>query len=451
VALSLIYGLFLIAFFGNSLVWFNIIPPHFTVASEIFIYLLLILSLIYSSKRYGDYHVHLLLLFGLFLIVAFCSMLVNKKFDLGLVLSLRVMLRFYIFYLALINLPLNNEKLKRINKLLFILFMLQLPACAIKFYFHGGVSEWNTGTYNMVPDGKTTMMIPLVAIGYLAGYYVFYKARAVYILLAIGFVLFGIVSAKAAHLFLMPVTFLGLYYLIYIKGKSVNVARHLSMIAIVLLLSIVVGGTIIKFDRRLNPEREVGGRIDLSHAMKGAQKYTTSTGFHRSEFACGRFATTKLTLHEIWKQGLPRIFFGFGPGCLTSSILRVSADPDPAVSRIRGSYGITGMTYVWTEYGLFGVFVFGSMFCIFARMCWKWYNYEKEPYWKAFALGSVVFAFLNMFCFFAYSTVPISGDTIPPVFFYAMATMYLRLKEITRENVNRPSILDGSVQSKIIT
>ena len=444
----LIYGLFLVAFFGNSLVWFNIIPPHLTLASEIFIYLLLILSLILSSKSSREgYHFHLLLLFSFFLIVTFCSMLVNKKFDLGLALSLRLMLRFYIFYLALINLPLNNEKLKRINKLLFILFMLQLPACAIKFYFHGGVSEWNTGTYNMVPDGKTTMMIPLVAIGYLAGYYVFYKARAVYILLAIGFVLFGIVSAKAAHLFLMPVTFLGLYYLIYIKGKSVNVARHLSRIAIVLLLSIVVGGTIIKLDRRLNPEREVGGRIDLSHAIKGVQKYTTATDADNSEFAVGRFATTKLTFNEIWKQGLPHIFFGFGPGCLTDSILYVSADP--AVSRIRGSYGITGMTFVWTEYGLFGVFVFGSMFCIFARMCWKWYNYEKEPYWKAFALGSVAFAFLNMFCFFAYSTVPITGDTIPPVFFYAMATMYLRLKQIKEGNVVTTAYRDKRLCSPI--
>ena len=444
----LIYGIFLVAFFGNSLVWFNIIPPHLTVASEIFIYLLLILSLILSSKSREGYHFHLLLLFSFFLIVTFCSMLVNKKFDLGLVLSLRLMLRFYIFYLALINLPLNNEKLKRINKLLFILFMLQLPACAIKFYFYG-VSESTTGTYDMVPEGKTTMMIPIIAIGYLAGYYVFHKTRAVYILLAIGFVLFGIVSAKAAHLFLMPVTFLGLYYLIYIKGKGVNVARHLSMIAIILLLSIVVGGTVIKFDRRLNPEREVGGRIDLSYAMKGAQKYTTSTHFRNSEFACGRFATTKLTLHEIWKQGLPRIFFGFGPGCLTSSIFRVSADPDPAVSRIRGSYGITGMTYVWTEYGLFGVFVFVSMFCIFARMCWKWYNYEKEPYWKAFALGSVAFAFLNMFCFFAYSTVPITSDTIPPVFFYAMATMYLRLKQIKEGNVVTTAYRDKRLCSPI--
>jgi hypothetical protein len=68
-------------------------------------------------------------------------------------------------------------------------------------------------------------------------------------------------------------------------------------------------------------------------------------------------------------------------------------------------------------------------------MCWKWYNYKKEPYWKAFAVGSLVFALLNLFIFFAYNTVPIAGDTIPPVYFYVMATMYLRLKEIKQGNV----------------
>lgn len=440
-ALFLIYGIFFVAFFANSLVGYNFVPAHVTIVTELLIYLLFLYSLIVSRSDHKDYCFHLVPLFGFFLIIALCSIVVNNTFSFRPVFSLRLILRFFIFYVALINMGLTDGQFKKINTLLFILFIIQLPASAIKFYFYG-VSEMTMGTYTVHGGGLTTI-IPIIALGYLAGYYAFHKPRSVYLLLGVGFIAYGIVGAKAALFFLLPVTFFGLYYLTYIRGKSVDANRHLSMIAIIVLLSIVVGGTIVRFNKRLNPERTEGGSIDLSYALKYSKEYTTGTNYHDPEFASGRFSTTILTFDTVWKGGLPHIFFGYGSGSLTKSIFGSSMDP--RIFRIAGSYGITGMASILTEYGLFGLILFGLMFCIFVHMSWKWYNYEKEPYWKAFAVGSLVFSLLNAFVFFAYNRSSIEGDTIPPVYFYVMATMYLRLKQIREENT--PSL---SLQKRIV-
>lgn len=438
-ALFFIYTILLIAFFAGSLVGYNLIPPHVTIASEVLIYLLFVYSLVVSRSNHRRYDLHLLPVFGFFLVAAFCSILVNQMFNFRPILSLRLILRFFFFYLALINLGLTDNQFKKINKLLFILFIIQLPASAIKFCFYG-VSELTMGTYTVRGGGLTTL-IPIIALGYLAGYHAFHKARPVYFLLGIGFILYGIVGAKAALFFLLPITFFGLYYLAYIRGKNVDIGRHVFVLVMILLFSVVVAGTITKFNQRLNAQREVGGEIDFSYALKYSQGYTTGTHYENPEFSTGRFSTTMLTLDTICKGGLPHIFFGYGPGCLTKSVLG-HTPRDKRIARIAGSYGITGMVLILTEYGLFGLVPLGLMFWIFVYMCWKWYNSEKEPYWKAFAVGSFVFALVNAFIFFAYNRLPIGGDTIVPTYFYAMAAMSVRLKQIAQEDASTKATLD---------
>lgn len=432
-ALLSIYVIFFFVFFGNSLVYLKVIPPHVTLMTELAIYFLLAYSFIRAKKDNRVYHVHLFVLFAYFLIITFCSTIINEQLDLGLIVSFRLIFRFYIFYVALINIGLDDRNLKKINMLLFVLFILQLPAVAAKFCVYG-VHERTQGTYQMGSEGKTTMMIPIIALGYLAGYYFYYNRRRVYLLLGIGFIFFAVVSAKAAHLFVMPITFLGLYYLIFVRGRSIRLLRKIIMLSFVVCFSIVAAMAVMKFQPRLNPEHEEGGSLSLSHALNYSKKYTT--GMRQDQItAGGRFASTMLTLRVVWEGGIGRILFGYGPGSTTESRFKTKIHEETFM--LAGSYGTTGFTILLTEYGLFGVFVFGLMFVIFAHMSLKWYNYEEDHYWKAFATGSVVFAFLNLFCFFGYSKVPILGDIIPPLFYYAMAVTYLRLKKIREAHALR--------------
>lgn len=438
----LIYLIFLIAFFGNSLVGYGLLPNYFTLASEASVYMLFIYSLIATSHRHETYRLHLLALFVFFVIIALCSSLLNGMFNYRPIVSLRLILRFYLFYLALINLGLDETKLRKINLLLFFLFIIQIPTAAIKLHFYG-TGEWTIGTY-AVFGGGLSAIIPIIALGYLAGYYFFYDRKRIYWLLAIGFIFFGIVCEKAVLLFLIPATFIGLCYLIYARDRRVGLIRSVGLIrgiytiALVAVLSIAVSGVIIKFNPRLNPDGKVGGSIDFSHAFEWSEKYYKSMDPLSPQYAIGRFATTMLAFDHIFGRGIGHAFLGYGPGSLSKSAIdNISIRADPRIRLIAGSYGKVGMVLVLTEYGLSGLIVLSLVFFKLYHMCWKWYNREIDPYWKAFSLGSLVFAFLHAFIFFAYNTLPITGDLLPPIYFYTMATMYLRSKEISQKNIVR--------------
>jgi hypothetical protein len=63
-------------------------------------------------------------------------------------------------------------------------------------------------------------------------------------------------------------------------------------------------------------------------------------------------------------------------------------------------------------------------------MSWRYYFFEQDPYWKAFAAGSVGFSFSMIFFYIAYGQASFWGDAIPPLFFYAMAVVQVRLQKI---------------------
>ena len=65
-ALFLIYGIFLVAFFADSLVGYNLIPAQVTIATELFIYILFLYSLIVSRTNHKRYCLHLVPRFGFF-------------------------------------------------------------------------------------------------------------------------------------------------------------------------------------------------------------------------------------------------------------------------------------------------------------------------------------------------------------------------------------------------
>ena len=136
--LLFIYVIFLISFFGNSLVDYRLIPPHDTLITEASVYLLFFYAIALKTRfRTERFSCHLWYPYTFFLIVTFSSMVINNYFSLEPVYSLRLILRFYVFYLALINLGLDDSNLKKINKLLFLLFIIQIAAVAYKFSYRG--------------------------------------------------------------------------------------------------------------------------------------------------------------------------------------------------------------------------------------------------------------------------------------------------------------------------
>src|SRR5450631_743193 len=283
----LIYIIFAVAFFGGLLVDYNIIPPAATLISEASVFLLFCISLA-GKRKDSPYSLHLCYVYLFFVMTTICSAFLNNCLNLSVIIGLRPILRFYIFYLALINLDLVESQYRKVNNLLFGLFIVQLPAAAIRFCLQG-ISEDTIGTYAGHGGGHTPI-IPIVALGYIAGFYALVKQRFIYLLLGVGFVLFGIAGAKRAIFFMYPPAFLGIYYLAFLKAKKVSVFKHIGLIMLVCFGIIGVQILAIKVMPSLNPEHKVGGSVNYDHVLNFAKKYETKT--QKSGAAESRFSTT---------------------------------------------------------------------------------------------------------------------------------------------------------------
>lgn len=406
---------------------YQIVPNTFTLITEISVYLLFLSSFIIAGKYHKTYKLHLSLLYLLFVLSALSSALINSCDVYQTILSIRLVLRFYLIYLAIINIEFDDDEIFKINKILLYLFIIQLPVQAIKFYFYG-IGEDTIGTYGTHGGGITTVL-PLVALGYLIAYYCLFKDKLIYLILGLWFIAYGIIGAKLALLFLYPISFFFLFYLNHYRIKGIRIPRDIYIIAIISILIISVGIPIIKYQRRTNAEGNIGGSVNLSYALKSSLKYTTGTRAGNPELAKGRFATTKLTLKTLWEEGYVNLTFGYGPG-VTNKLMRQQNKKYnyTRVEKIALSYGHTGVVYIISEYGIIGLILIIIIYLTFIKNCWKLYKKEKEPYWKAFASGSLFFSGVMFFIIIAYNKVPIAGDTIPPVFFFCMAVVYDRLK-----------------------
>ena len=423
-ALFLIFSIFLLTFFGGA-IFATGIPRYFAASTEMLLILLFVLSVVTSQRKDVPPFWHIIFFF---LLIGASSVILNGYGFLRFAFSLRLILRFYIFYWSLILLCPDDDRLKKINTFVVILLFLQLPVVAVKFTTYG-IAEKTMGAYTQA--GGVTTMLPISFIFYLAGYYFLYRPNFRYILLGIGFVLFSIVGKKRAVAFLYPLQFLAIYYYIYIKGKDVHISKKLGVLLLFITTIVILSGSIFYFNETLNPEGRVGGTVDVGFALDYAKKYTTKV--HPYGHTSGRVSTTIRVFESLWKSGFARLLFGFGPGSTASSIIDSPEEREKVQNffyELGISYGLTTMTRISLEYGLLGAITFSLVVFLLCRICWIYYNCETDPYWKAFGAGTVGFSYSMLFFFFAYSHNAFWGDTMPPLYFYAMAVVNIRLKRI---------------------
>lgn len=418
--LFLIYIIFIISFFGNYFAGLGMIPYEATLIVEIFIYLLFVLSLI--VRRHDKYDFHLLPIFVFFVLIFIMSALLNNEYSIRLIYSLRLIFRYYVFYLAIINLGFLDRELKKINILLFILFLIQVPAQIVNFLLHG-IRENNIGLMHLNAGGITAI-IPIAAIGYLWGYIAYYKKSLLLILLVLGFLFFGIAGNKRVFFVFYPLTFLGIYFLVYIIDKRINFIKHIPTILIFLIFGIGLSLASIKFMPSLNPDREVGGPIDLSYTYEYASNYLFGSNLDQGT---GRFGAFINTFNALSKDP-GNLLLGLGPGSYTYSLLDIHLHQKRQL--IDFGYGKTGFLYIAAEYGLLGALCFIMMYFIFIKKSYKLFRIETDPYWKAFSCGSFIFISYIFIIFLMYNSQPISGDVITPVCYYAMAVTRIRSRNI---------------------
>src|SRR4030042_1334233 len=193
----------------------------------------------------------LLPLMGFFAVTCLSSYINNDPM-LSFALFCRHIFIFYIFFMALLNLKISRRTIYKINNYLIFLFLIQILANFVKFLIVGQVEGKGIGTMSITAGSLTTTFV-LFAITFCFALFLF-KREKKYIIMIIGFFLFGVIGAKRAVSFYLPLLFAACAY-IYLKRVNSKIV-FLSKSTIKVLFSVVILSVVSMYGAaRMVPDR----------------------------------------------------------------------------------------------------------------------------------------------------------------------------------------------------
>ncbi len=324
----------------------------------------------------------------------------------------------YLFFLAIINLPINRQGFMKLNRFVAALFVMQIGAAIFKFLKYGQREGVLNGTF-AGDSGAVATIFPLFAFGYLAALFLLYKRSYWWVILALGFVFMSWVSGKRGFVFVLPMVLFGSFFFYQIKElkASISPARIVATAAIVAVGMVPVFYVLGRAVPTLNPDGERGGRFDAGHMVEYAIRYHFA---HRETegITRGRMATLVVAARHISKS-TSTFFFGYGPDAAYS----ISRSDGVLQSRFQVLTFHTGLNIYLISLGLVGVGALLLLYWKAAYCVYRRYELMPDGYWRAVCMGTVVGAFVFSFDFLSYSPVFVHGYIPSMVYFYFVAAI----------------------------
>ena len=406
---------------GSSSDSISLLPPQIMWMAELLCGLLFVKAVVNRAVTKQKIN-----LFGIwvvipFLGVAFASLVYNGTNIISALLFLRLLFRYYLLFLAVINLNLNEKSMKLINNALVFIFIIQLPLSAVKLFVYGSGEKPVGLSAHSAPTS-----IALIAIGFLLSYYLLYKKSILYILLSLGFVGFSIIGAKKAFIFFMPVVLA--YFAWSLRGDIKNMFRYVVISIPIFVLSCYL---ILRLHPVLNPQQKVGGKFDPVYAVTWAYTYIT-TSEHSTGLTAERLSTTINIFNRLYDRGLSGFSFGYGPGAIIESRFNLADRREVLKSRFGVVYGVTGLNWLASQVGLLGAFIYILLFYLILRRSAYYFTKEIDPYWRSFGLGMVLFSFIMLLINLSY--VPLFNDDVIPAFYFCLAGFIIKRIERCKKN-----------------
>ncbi|UCE40729.1 MAG: hypothetical protein JSV17_14970 [Candidatus Aminicenantes bacterium] len=408
--------IFVVAFFGASLEDYGFLLPQINWLNE-FIFLLLFLKAI-TLKLWRREKICLKFkgVFFALILVGVISCLLNESSIMHALLFFRLLLRFYILFLAIINLDLDEKFMLAVNKVLIFLFIIQIPTAFIKLTIYGQ-GESAIGTYD-THGGGVSAVLPLIAISFLIAFYFYYKPSLIYPILSLGFIAFGLVGGKRALIIYTPVVVM--FFIIFMKEQFKKTVVYVAVAAVVIILT---GYLSIKFLPTLNPQRTIGGEVDLSYTRDFLYGYTMQRYEGRS---AGRLSTTITVFQILEEEGWRGLLFGLGPGSYIKTRFESLKTTLRETEALPIEYGVPGLSWLALQVGYTGSFIYLFLFFLILIQAARYFRSENRPYWKSFGLGVVGFSFVMLIKSISYWAVFI--DDLLPLIYFMLAGFTIRLK-----------------------
>ncbi len=429
-----------IFFFAGSLIDYGLLPDAVNFVPELVIALLFAASL---AKRGAPRTkpVGLLLVAGFVGTTALSAAWAHPSIF-EVILFLRILLRFYVMFWALIQFNVPERELRWYLRVLAILFLIQIPVAAVKLPSYG-VGESTIGTYATHGGGNSTA-IPMIAVGFFLTYFCTYRRSAWFLLGIVAFTAFGLMGGKRAIFIVVPLTclFAVLNANRFVTGRW-RIPIHLYVLAG--LIGAVAFYAGVRLSPTLTPEREIGGSFDPDHLYSYAvlgNARTTPQG----DYTTGRYSTTVRSIETVAQDPVAAIL-GLGPGHFMKS--RFSGVGRDKATDTHGTaygggfaevgilYGETGFSWLLLQVGFLGAAIwlgFYAYLFIFLRRLARW---ESDPFWRSYYLSMVCFTFVVLFLSLAYGIFMIAGELTTFVYFLLLAIGVLHAKQ-TRGSGGRP-------------
>ena len=423
-------NLILIISFSKGVLELIGIPPNISqLTIDVLILTFFIISFIFILRKGGVVFAVGLVHVFLFIVFIIISYLLNETNYIELLLFVRALLIYYLFFYALLNTPFTKEEKDVFVKVLIILFLVQIPAAFIKLILLGGTLEKIVGTVS-IGEGSLATVMPLVAIAFLISKYLVYK-NIKYIILVLFFISIGLISNKLGILFYVVFLFIFITYLYSSKKSSggINFIFFKKMTLTSIYISVIVA-LFISLNPRANPEHKIGGSIDLDYLITYTQHYNTLKLKGSRVEADGRSDAPFVAFNKLSNGGLLNILVGYGPGDIIKSMFSKYKDPLLAKYNI-GYGGRLGLVWVMMQVGLVGVFIFLLFHLYVFYRAYYFYKYidsnnKEELYLSIFFLSIVIIYFLD---FFTYSSKMIHSPSVAITYFFSIYYLFSYEKE----------------------
>ena len=420
ISFYLIHIILILAFSKGILELGGVSSSFSQLIIEVLILLVFGISILFVLEKKLFYGTGVVFVFS-FLVIIFISFLLNNTTLLQMLLFLRAVLIYILFFYAVLNIPFTQEEKTSFLKLLLFLFLIQIPASIIKLVILGGTLEGIVGTMT-IDEGSLATIMPLIASVVTITKYLVTK-EVKYIILLLSFIGIGLISNKLGILFYVMFMFILLTYLYSTKqGNSfvINTFFLKKMVSTIIYISIIFSLFVI-INPRANPEHKVGGSIDIEYLINFTNDYNSLKLKGSRVEADGRSDAPFVAIDKLSQGGILNILIGYGPGDIVqSSLLKYK---DPLLSKYNIGYGgRLGLVWIMIQLGILGVISFLSFHIFLLYRAYIFFKTSKEnEYFMSLSILSI--SIVYFIDFFTYSSQMLLSPGVALT--YMMAMYYL--------------------------
>lgn len=344
-----------------------------------------------------------------FLAVSLISLYINKSGFVSFFLFFRLVIKYYFLFIAIVNLNLREDEKKFFNNILLALIIIQVPVAIIKLFIYGQ-GERAIGTYYS-SGGTLSTVLPLIVIGFCLSYFLLYKKSSFFIWLILGFIAFSIIGGKRGFVFFLPLVLVFLSW--YLKSYIKNIFRYVLLGGTIFILASFF---VLSLVPSLSPGYRERSGFNPLYALSFVTEYTTSQS---QGLSWGRASTSINIFQNLFRRGSLKFLFGNGPGSVMKSRFDAFNKKESFMQDFNVGYGTSGLSWIVMNIGYLGAFFYFLLIFLIMRRCVSYYRLEKDPYWRSFGLGMIVFSFVMMLMNILYA--PIIIDELVSMHYFCLS------------------------------